>query len=271
MKKTIQDISLILLGSLLFAVGISYFTIPNMLSEGGIIGITVIVHYLFGWSPGIVNLILNASLLLVGLKYFEKRTIIYTLITIGASSGFLYITEEFGRQLTEDTLLAAIFAGLLVGAGIGFILRAGGTSGGTTILARLVNQLWGWSMGTIILVMDIIVVASSAFIIGLDKAMYTLIVVYIGAKAIDFIVEGLDERVAVMIVSAEPDRILQTLTTKMSRGLTVLEGRGGYSGVQKDVLYIVISKHELAQVKNIIKGIDQSAYVTVHGVHEMAG
>ncbi|GAA0316627.1 YitT family protein [Bacillus carboniphilus] len=270
MKKWIQDLGLILIGSLIFAVGINYFIIPNLLSEGGVIGLTVILHYVFGWSPGLMNFLLNIALLALGFKFFNRRTIIYTLFTIGSSSLFLYITERTGKLITEDTLLAAIFAGLLVGGGIGLIFRAGGTSGGTTILARIAHQLWGLSVGKGILAMDIIVILGSVFVIGLNKAMYTLIVVYIGAKVIDFITEGLDERIAVLIVSSSPDLVLKEITSKLSKGITVLEGRGGYSGDQKEVLYIVINKHEFIQVKNIIKDIDQKAYVTVHHVHEMA-
>lgn len=271
MKKTWKDILLILVGALIFAVGVNFFTIPNRLSEGGILGITIIAHYLFDWSPGVVNFVLNVVLLAIGYKYFDKRTMLYTLFTIGASSGLLYLTEDIGRQLTKDTFLASVFAGLLVGVGLGLIFRAGGTSGGSTILARLANQLLGWSIGKAMLIIDIIVVAGSVFIIGLEKAMYTLLIVYIGAKAIDFIVEGLDERVAVLIISNSPELVLENITSKMSRGLTVLDGRGGYTGQNKEVLYIVINKQEIVQLKSIIRDIDPDAYVTIHNVHEMMG
>ncbi|PLS07958.1 YitT family protein [Neobacillus cucumis] len=271
MRKTIKDCLYILLGSLIFSIGINYFTIPNLLSEGGIIGLTLIFHYLFHWSPGIVNFILNTALVLIGMKFLEKRAIIYTLFSIFSCSLFLYMTEETGKQLTDDTLLAAIFAGLLVGGGLGIIFRAGGTSGGTTILARIANQFLGWSMGKGILVMDIIVVACSVPIIGLGKAMYTLIAVYLGAKAIDFIVEGLEEKVAVLIISNSSDVVLDAITNKLSRGITVLEGRGGYTGDNKDVLYIVINKQEIIRLKNLIYEVDENAYVTVHHVQEMMG
>ncbi|MEK5389781.1 YitT family protein [Margalitia sp. FSL K6-0131] len=271
MKQTIRDIIFILIGALIFAVGINYFTIPNHLSEGGIIGLTVIAHYLFHWSPGVVNFVLNMALLLVGYKFFEKRTIVYTLLSIASCSGFLYLTENTGKTITDNTLLASIFAGLLVGAGLGIIFRAGGTSGGTTIIARMANQYFGWSIGSAMLLIDIIVVAGSVFIIGLEKAMYTLIVVYVGAKAIDFIGERLDERVGVFIISNFPDVVLNEITTKMLRGITVLEGRGGYSGRNKEVLYVVISKQEVVRLKNIINTLDENAYVTVHSVHEIVG
>lgn len=271
MKKTWKDILLILVGALIFAIGVNFFTIPNHLSEGGILGITIIAHYLFNWSPGVVNFVLNVVLLAIGYKYFDKRTMLYTLFTIGASSGLLYLTEDLGRMLTKDTFLASVFAGLLVGVGLGLIFRAGGTSGGSTILARLANQLLGWSIGKAMLIFDIVVVAGSVFIIGLEKAMYTLLIVYIGAKAIDFIVEGLDERVAVLIISNSPEVVLGNITSKMSRGLTVLDGRGGYTGQNKEVLYIVINKQEIVQLKGIIHNIDPNAYVTIHNVHEMMG
>lgn len=271
MNKTCKDLLNILIGALIFAVGVNYFTIPNHLSEGGILGITIITYYLFHWSPGIVNFVLNAALLAVGFKFFEKRTFVYTLVSIAACSGFLFITEDLGRQLTNDTLLASLFGGLLVGAGLGMIFRAGGTSGGSTILARLANQLLGWSIGKAMLIIDIVVVVGSVPIIGLEKAMYTLLIVYVGAKAIDFIVEGLDERVAVIIISNSPVLVLDNITKKMSRGLTILDGRGGYTGANKEVLYIVINKQEIVQLKTVIHEIDDHAYVTVHNVHEMMG
>ena len=204
-------------------------------------------------------------------RFLERRAIIYTLFSIFSCSLFLFITEETGKRLTNDTLLAAIFAGLLVGGGLGIIFRAGGTSGGTTILARIANQFLGWSMGKSILAIDIIVVAGSVFVIGLGKAMYTLIAVYIGAKAIDFIVEGLEEKVAVLIISNSSELVLDAITNKLSRGITVLEGRGGYTGDNKDVLYIVINRQEIVRLKNMIYAVDEHAYVTVHLVQEMIG
>jgi uncharacterized membrane-anchored protein YitT (DUF2179 family) len=271
MWKTIKECLYILFGGLIFSIGINYFTIPNLLSEGGIIGLTVIAHYLFDLSPGMVNFVLNTLLVLVGYKFLEKRAIIYTLFSIFSCSLFMYITEETGKRITDDPLLASIFAGLLVGGGLGIIFRAGGTSGGTTILAKLANQFLGWSMGKGILLIDIIVVAGSVFIIGLVKAMYTLIAVYIGAKVIDFIVDGLEEKVAVFIISNSPQLVLHRVTNKMSRGITVLEGRGGYTGDNKEVLYIVISRQEVVRLKNMISEIDEHAYVTVHQVQEVIG
>ncbi len=269
MNKTVKDILMIVVGSFIFAIGVNYFAIPNRLSEGGVIGITIVTYYLFDWSPGVVNFVLNTSLVAVGYKFFDKRVTIYTLIAILFSSLFLHITVGWGNEINDDTLLAALFAGLSVGLGLGLIFRSGGTSGGSAILARLGNQLLGWTIGKGMLIIDIAVIAASSFIIGQEKAMYTLISVYVGAKVIDVVVEGANERTAVMIISKHPDEVLEAVTKKMARGITVLEGRGGYTRSQREVLYLVINRYEIVPFRKIILNIDPDAYVTVHGVQEI--
>ncbi|WP_163528128.1 YitT family protein [Halobacillus ihumii] len=268
MKREVKDMIMIILGSFVFAIGVNYFAIPNRLSEGGVIGITIVTYYLFEWSPGIVNFVLNTLLVAVGYKFFNRRVIVYTVAAIISSSLFLHFTVDWGKQIS-DPLLAALFAGLAVGFGLGLIFRSGGTSGGSAILARLGNQFFGWTIGKGMLVIDIAVIVGSAFIIGQEKAMYTLISVYVGAKVIDVVVEGANERTAVMIISSYPDQVLDAVTNQMARGITVLEGKGGYTGSQREVLYLVINKHEIVPFRKIILNIDPNAYVTVHGVQEI--
>ena len=270
-NQRIKEIALITIGSLLFAIGINYFAIPNRLSEGGIIGLTVVTYYLFDWSPGIVNFGLNAILLAVGYKFFDKKTMVYTIIGIVETSLFLYVTEHIEYQVNSDTLLAALFAGVFVGIGLGCMFKAGGTSGGSAILAQLANQYLGWSVGKGVLIIDIVVIAGSVFIIGQEKAMYTLVAVFVGAKVIDFIVEGMDTKTAVTIISNQPDLIRETITKNMTRGVTVLEGRGGYTGKNKEVLYVVINKQELVKLKQVISRVDEDAFVVIHDVRDVLG
>ncbi|MCQ6342125.1 YitT family protein [Bacillus cereus] len=270
-NQRIKEITLITIGSLLFAIGINYFAIPNRLSEGGIIGLTVVTYYLFDWSPGIVNFAINAILLAVGYKFFDKKTMIYTILGIVETSLFLYVTEHIEYHVNSDTLLAALFAGLFVGIGLGGMFKAGGTSGGSAILAQLANQYLGWSVGKGVLIIDIVVIAGSVFIIGQEKAMYTLVAVFIGAKVIDFIVEGMDTKTAVTIISNQPDLIREAITKNMTRGVTVLEGRGGYTGKNKEVLYVVINKQELVKLKQVISRVDEDAFVVIHDVRDVLG
>lgn len=270
-QPRIKEILLIIIGSLLFAIGINYFAIPYRLSEGGVIGVTVITYYLFDWSPGVVNLIINAVLLVIGYKFFDRKTMIYTVLGIIFSSFFLYLTEDVGRQLNGDTLLAALFSGVFVGLGLGLMFRAGGTSGGSAILARLANQYLGWSLGKGVLIIDIVVIAGSVFIIGQEKAMYTLVAVFLGSKVIDYVIEGLNNRTAVTIISEHSEAIRQFIVANMSRGVTILEGRGGYSQDQKEVLYIVINQQELVQLKQTVSSVDEQAFVVVHEVRDVLG
>src|SRR5699024_7472282 len=268
MNRTVKEVFLIILGSFIFAIGVNYFAIPNRLSEGGVIGITIVTYYLFEWSPGLINLLINSALLAAGYKLFEKRVTAYTIISIAFSSLFLHITERFGHDY-GDTLLAALFAGLLIGGGIGLMFRAGGTSGGSSILARLANQYLGWGIGKGMLIIDIAVIVGSVFVIGQEKAMYTLISVYVGAKVLDFVVEGVSERSAVLIISNKPEELLHHVTDQMARGLTILEGRGGFTGKSKDVLYLVINSHEIVMLRKIIQEVDPNAYITEHPVQEL--
>lgn len=269
MQRKIIDYAALIFGSFIFAIGINYFAIPNMLSEGGVIGITIITYYLFEWSPGLVSFIINLALVAIGYKFFSKRTIIYTVITIIFSSIFLELTKNWGEQLGSDTLLAALFAGLFVGGGLGMIFRVGGTSGGATTVARMLQQWLGWSVGKAMLVIDISVILLSAFVIGKEKAMFTLVAVYVGAKVIDKIVDGADDRKAVMIISKHQEDIRRELLTTMGRGVTILDGRGGYTLEKQAILYIIINQTEIVQLRRILERVDEDAYVTINNVQEI--
>ncbi|MCT1902099.1 YitT family protein [Oceanobacillus sojae] len=268
MKQVFKELIGIFIGCLLFVIGVNFYIIPNMLSEGGIIGISVITHYLFNWPLGVTNLIFNLILILAGFKLFKKKTMYYTLFSVFSSSLLLYLTENT-RPLTDDVLLSAVFAGLFVGGGLGLIFRFGGTNGGTTVLARGLNQYLGLSVGNAMLLIDIIIVLSSVFIIGVDKGMYTVISVYIGAKLIDYFVDRMDERAAIFIMSNHADEIANDVLYKMAHGITILDGHGGYSKNEKKILYLVCRKKDILKTKELIKKIDVNAYVTVHQVQEV--
>ncbi len=270
MSRWIEWIGLII-GSFLFAFGVNYFSIPNELAEGGVIGLTIIAYYVFEWSPGLINFILNGLLLIIGYKYFSRKTLYYTIAVTLMSSFFLYLTEGILLTPHEDTLLAALFSGLFVGIGLGLIFRAGGTSGGSAILAQLAHQFLGWSIAKGMLLIDVLVIAGSYFVIGEAKAMYTLVAVYVGARVMDYVIEGLNHRTAVTIISRQPEAIRNEIMKKIQRGVTVLDGHGGYTGEEKEVLYIVINKPELVKLKALVSGVDEDAFVVIHDVREVLG
>ncbi len=271
MQKTIKELILLTIGSLLFALGVTAFSLPNELSEGGVIGLTIISYYLFGWSTGIVNFVLNAILLVVGYKFFSRKTTIYTIVVITLSSLFLSWTEGIVATPHNDTLLAALFSGVFVGIGLGLIFRAGGTSGGSAILAQLAHQFLGWSVGKGMLLIDFLVIAGGYFVIGAEKSMYTLVAVFIGARVIDFVIEGLNRRTAVTIISDNQQDIREQIMQKMARGVTIIDGRGGYTNNRKEILYVVINKPEVVRLKSVVASVDPNAFVVIHDVRDVLG
>ncbi|MFM9278167.1 YitT family protein [Paenibacillus jiagnxiensis] len=261
---------MLLVGAFLFALAVNLFIIPNDFGEGGVTGISIILFYLLNWSPALVSIVANGILLLIGYKLLDKKTTVYTIIAVGFNSLFLHLTEHWKISSTEP-FINAIFAGLLVGVGIGLIIRVGGTTAGTAILARLANKYWDWNISYALLFFDLIVAGFSIFVIGIEKVMITVVILYVGTKVMDFIVEGLNPKKAVTIISPHHDSIAVQVTKIMDRGVTVLRGYGYYTGQSKDVLYIVISKQEVSMLKKIVRAEDKNAFVTIHDVRDVFG
>lgn len=270
MKKRITDIAYLMVGAFLFALAVNLFIIPNDLGEGGVTGITIILYYLFEWSPGLMNLILNGILLVVGYKFLDKTTTVYTIITVLFNSLFLHLTESWTID-SNELWINTIFAGVFAGLGIGLIVRVGGTTAGTVILARIANKYLDWSISYALLLFDLIVAFSSFFIIGAKGLMCTIVLLFVGTKMMEFIIEGLNPKKAVTIISTKQDNIARQVIEKMDRGVTVLSGHGYYTKNPKEILYIVISKQEVPMLKKIVRAEDTDAFITIHDVRDVFG
>ena len=270
MKKRITDILFIMAGAFLFALAVNLFVIPNDLAEGGVTGITIIFYYLFEWSPGLMNLILNGILLIVGYRFLDKTTTVYTIIAVVFNSLFLHLTESWTID-SHELWINTIFGGLFAGLGIGLIVRVGGTTAGTVILARLANKYLDWNISYGLLFFDLIVAFSSFFIIGPQGLMCTIVLLFVGTKTMEFIIEGLNPKKAVMIISSKQDEIAKQVIEKMDRGVTVLSGHGYYTKNKKEILYIVISKQEVSMLKKIVRAEDEIAFITIHDVRDVFG
>ncbi|TMV45824.1 YitT family protein [Paenibacillus mesophilus] len=270
MKKRLVDILAILVGALLFALAINLFIIPHELGEGGVTGITIILFYLFEWSPGLVSLILNSLLLIIGYKFLDKTTTVYTIIAVSFHSLFLVLTKNWHID-SEELMINAIFGGIFSGTGIGLIIRVGGTTAGSTILARIMKKYLDWNVSYALLFFDLIVVLSSFFVIGAQSLMFTIVMLYIATKVMDFIIEGVNPKKAIMVVSKEHVRIAEQVNVAMDRGVTVIHGYGHYTKLPKEILYIVISKQEVSMLKKIVRSIDKEAFLTIHDVRDVFG
>ncbi|WP_397373291.1 YitT family protein [Paenibacillus sp. PAMC21692] len=270
LKKISRDLLILMLGSFLFALAVNVFIIPNELGEGGVTGVTIILYYLFQWSPGLMNLIINALLLLFGYRFLDRQLIVYTIIAVLFNSLFLHLTRDWSIA-SNEIIVNAIFGGVLTGIGIGIIIQVGGSTAGTTILARIANKYLDWNISYALLFFDLIVVFASYFIIGAERLMLTIIMLYVATKVMDFIIEGLNPKKAVTIISNYQDQIAERVTLEMDRGVTVLQGKGYYSKEAKEVLYIVITKQELPSLKKIVKATDADAFLTIHDVRDVFG
>src|SRR5690625_1846666 len=268
-KKAI-DILMITLGAFIFALAVNVFVIPNDLGEGGVTGVTIILYYLYGWSPGLLSFILNGILLIIGYKFLSKQTVRYTIVAVFIISVFLHLTRNWSID-SNEVIVNTIFAGLLGGVGIGLIIRSGGTSAGTTILASITKKYLGWNISYGLLFFDLIVVFSSYFVIGIEKLLLTIMMLYIATKAMQLIIEGFSMKKAITIISRNPDEIAHNINQIMNRGVTVYSGHGYYLKEDKQILYIVISSQEVVKLKRIVQAADEDAFVAIHDVRDVFG
>lgn len=270
MKHHFRNIFFITIGAFIFSFGLNYFTIANKLGEGGFTGISLVLKYAFGFSPSLVILLLNIPLFIIGWFKLGKSSMAYTIIGTLLVSLFLWVTRDFQKPL-HDLLLASLYAGVSVGVGLGIIFRYGGTTGGVDIIARLAFKYKGLRMGRTMFLFDAIVISISTYYIGIEKAMYTLVAVFIGARVIDFVQEGAYAAKAATIISDHAPDIANKIMKEMERGATLLKGKGGYTGSDKEVLYCVVSRNELTRLKNLVYSVDSKAFVVVNDVHDVLG
>ncbi|HHY73189.1 MAG TPA: YitT family protein [Bacillus bacterium] len=277
MKLTIRlpNILFILLGAAILSFGIVHFNMENNLAEGGFTGITLLLYFLFKIDPSITNLVLNIPLFFIGWRFLGKNTFVYTIIGTVSVSIFLWVFQRyrpFSIPLHDDLTLAALFAGVFIGTGLGIIFRYGGTTGGVDIIARLVNKYIGWSMGKTMFLFDAcVIITSLIFYLSYREAMYTLVLVFVGAKVIDFMQEGAYSAKGATIISVKNAEIAKQILEDMGRGVTVLKGMGSFTGEERNVLYCVVGRNEIVKLKSIINNVDPHAFVTVSDVHDVLG
>ncbi|PTE41288.1 hypothetical protein BUY79_01590 [Staphylococcus equorum] len=270
MNKTVRDLILVLFGSFAFSAGVNTFIISADLGEGGVTGLAIVLYYAFHISPGITNFVFNAVLIAIGYKFLSKRSMYLTIVATILISVFLELTASWQIE-TGNILVNAVFGGLCVGLGIGVIVLAGGTTAGTTILARIANKYLDISTPYALLFFDLIVVAISLTVIPISSALVTVISLYIGTKVMEYVIEGLNTKKAMTIISSNPDEIAKVIDEQVGRGLTILNGRGYFTKQDKDILYVVITKTQVTKAKRLIRNIDEEAFLVIHDVRDVYG
>ena len=285
MKKyfpTIRDYILIIVSSLLQAVSLRLFFIPANLASGGVSGISQLINHYTGWPIGLMVLIGNIPLFLLGWRFlggfkFAMRTAVaivtYSLLTdlLMKIPAFVEYTQLLINDLQGDIFLNSLYGAIISGVGYGMVYRARGTSGGSDILARILNNWRGISMTQSYLMVDAVVILSAGFVFGWKAALYAMITLYVSGLVAETVLEGGGTVRTAMIVTARPDEITNRVMEELERGVTYLEGRGGYTGSSRPVLYCVVNRAEIATLKAIVHESDPEAFMVIGVAHEALG
>lgn len=268
--KLARIIFFICFGSVLMGVAIEEFLVPNKILDGGITGISIILSHITGIKLGVFIFILNIPFFYIGYKQIGKTFALSTLLGItvlSISTAFLHDVPVF----TKDPLLATVFGGIILGAGVGIVIRYGGSLDGTEILAIIVNKKLPFSVGEIVMFFNLFIFTSAGFVFGWNRAMYSVLAYFIAYKTIDIVIEGLDESKSVWIISENHKIVGDAILARLGRGVTYLNGEGAYTGDDKKVIFCVITRLEEAKLKTIVEELDPYAFLAISNISEVRG
>jgi uncharacterized membrane-anchored protein YitT (DUF2179 family) len=260
----------LLLGTLCVGVGLEIFLIPNQIIDGGVVGMAIMAAHLTRLPTGLFLLVLNLPFLWLGYKQIGKTFALTTAASVVLMSVFVSLLKPV-PGLTDDLLLAAVFGGVILGLGVGLVLRNGGSLDGTEVVAVMLTRRLPFSVGEIVMFFNLFILGSAGFVFSWDRAMYSLIAYFVAMKTIDLAIQGLEESYSATIVTDTPEQIRQAIIHRLGRGVTELEGKGGYSGEPKGVFFCVVTRLELAKLRSVVSEIDPDAFVSIEHVTEVMG
>ncbi|MBQ1663057.1 MAG: YitT family protein [Clostridia bacterium] len=260
---------MITLGILIDAIALELFLIPNSVLDGGLTGISLMIQYKTGWPLGLIVSVFNLPFIFLGMKQVGKR---FALAYTYALAVFTLFTQLFHHvaPVTENELLSVAFGGFLLGAGVGLVLRGGACIDGTELVALMISRKSAASTGVVILVFNLIIFTVASFLFGVDRALLSLLTYYIASRIIDKVEEGLDTAKQVIIITDDAEPIADAIYKRLGRTVTISSARGLVSG-KKEMLYVVITRLELPELREIVEASDESAFITISDVNEIIG
>lgn len=267
--KLVKNLFFMTIGAIIAGFALEAFLVPNAVIDGGVIGISMILSHITKWNLGLLVIILNTPFILLAWKKMGKLFVFstaYANIILALSLNFFH-----SYKVTGDVILASVFGGIVLGVGVGLILKNEASLDGTEILSLLISKKFGFSVGEFIMGINLFIYLAAGKVYGWESAMYSIITYFIASKVIDIVMEGLNSSKSVRIISDDAGTIGNALIEKLDISVTYLKGIGGYSGQDKDLIYCVITRLELPKMIEIIKEIDPHAFVSVVDVHEAYG
>ena len=264
----------ITLASAVYAFGFNWCYEPNAIGFGGITGVAQIINHFLPWAPiGTVVIVLNIPLFLLGWKLLGGHLLVSSLYSMFISSAFIDLFHLLWTFEPMESFLACIFGGVLMGASLGVVFLQGATTGGTDLIARLLKLKLAWlPMGKLLMVIDLVVILAVAAAFGnMYSALYGVVALYLSAKVMDMVLYGLDTAKVAYIISQDPQTIAYRLTRELDRGVTILQGRGAWSGQDKEVLMCAFKQRQIVAMKRMVKEIDPDAFLIVCDAHDVMG
>ena len=268
--KILKECFIVSIACIIMAFNTNYFYLGNKLAQGGVSGLSLIIHYITEIDISYIYFALNIPLIIVAYIFIGKDFVFKTLFATIILTIFLKVFGSF-RGPIDDILMASIFGGGINGITIGIIFYAGGSSGGTDIIAKIINQHYGVAIGKVLLTIDFIILSMVAFIFGKVIFMYTLISLLVSSKMIDIIQEGIYSAKGVTIITNRGEELRKKIMEDTGRGITLINAKGAYTQKEIGMLYCVVGKYQLMKVKSIVKEIDPMAFMIVSQVHEVIG
>lgn len=269
-----KEYIIITLGIALVAFAIEYFYAPNNIAAGGVTGIAIIANALMpSLSIGIVSLVLNGVLFIVAIIFIGGKFGMKTIYASLGLSGVMWTIEKFLKPvaITNDLIIATIFGALISALGLALVFNENASTGGTDILAKMLNMFFHLEMGKSLLLVDFVITFVSAFVFGVDVALYSMLSIILLGLIVDRVIEGFNVCKSIFIISKSNYEISKYIIDELERGCTFLNGLGAYSGKESNILYAVLSRNQFIKLKKFIKEIDPEAFITVGEVHEVLG
>lgn len=258
------------IGAIIYSAGLNLFLIPNHIIDGGITGISLLVQALTGVPFSLLIVVLNLPFFYLGYRRLGAGLAVSSTYAIVVLSLFSSIFEEM-KPATTDPFLSTIFGGIIIGIGVGIVIKSGGSTDGTEIVAIWMDNRTSFSVGEIIMFFNFFILGAAGFVFSWNSAMYSLIAYFICSRMIDAISTGLDSSKGIFIVTTEYDKVSDAIVHDMHRAVTRLHGQGGFLKDDKDVLYCVVTRLEVTKLKQVVHGIDPSAFLSVFDVQEVQG
>ena len=269
-KQLLKDYALIVLGTFLAALSLPLFFLPYDIAPGGISGISTVLASVLPLSVGLISFVLNVPLFLIGWRTVGWRFAVRSFIAMSLMSLFIDLVPV--RDVSGNVMLASVFGGVLLGVGLGLVVRAGATTGGTDMAAKMIHSRVAFlPIAAILFLIDGLVVAVAALAFGLQAALWALIALFVSSQAMDSVIKGFNTAMQFMIISRDAEEIVRRIHTEIDRGCTRLMAEGTYSRLPVGTLLCVVSRTEAPRLKKLVAEVDPQAFVTVCNVHEVLG